>query len=194
MDDAERPPVEMDEKLAARLAQVRKREHIRGLRKREWVVLSLFLVMALGAYANFRRVIVSGRSMEPTFRDGEAVVVWKFAPHDKLKPGDVIVFRHGPDEWIKRIVYIADPRHAGEMPPPDFPRRIWTPRGIVGDPPNDQYFMTFDSYFNKVHVGFAPTPPVNDTIYVMGDNFADSSDSRDFGPIDPGQSLGKVLP
>ena len=43
------------------------------------------------------------------YHNGEAVVVWKLAPHDKLKPGDVIVFRQGGDELIKRIVYIADP-------------------------------------------------------------------------------------
>ena len=75
MDEIVPPRVEIDEALAARLAHVRRREHVRGLRKREWVFLGIFLVLALGAFANFKRVIVNGHSMEPTFHNGEAVVV-----------------------------------------------------------------------------------------------------------------------
>ena len=185
--------MEIDETLAARLSQVRRREHIRGLRKREWVFLSFFLVLALGAFANFKRVVITGHSMEPTYHDGEAVVVWKFAPHDKLKPGDVIVFRQGRDELIKRIAYIADPRQAGQFPPPGFPPTVTNPEGQyipAGAPP----WMTFQGYFLRVSLGIVPTPPLSHTIYVTGDNFKISDDSRDFGPIDPGQILGKVLP
>ena len=191
MDDAGQARVEIEEALAARLAQVR-REHIRGLRKREWVVLSIFLILALGAFANFKRVVISGRSMEPSFHDGEAVVVWKFAPHDKLKPGDVIVFRQGRDELIKRIVYIADPRQAGQYPPPGFPHTLTNPEGqyVPADAPP---WLTFEGYFAKVEVGAVTTPPLSATLYVAGDNLLHSDDSRDFGPIDPAQILGKVI-
>ena len=53
--------------------------------------------------------------------------------------------------------------------------------------------MTFGLYFLKVEAGVVPTPPLSHTIYVCGDNFRNSDDSRDFGPIDPGQILGKVV-
>ena len=184
--------VEIDETLAARLAHVRRREHVRGLRKREWVFLSLFLVLAVGAFVNFKRVIVNGRSMEPTYHSGEAVVVWKLAPHDKLKPGDVIVFRQGSDELIKRIVYIADPKQAGQFPPPGFPPILTNPEGWYV-PASAPPWMTFRLYFVKVNAGIVPTPPLDHTIYVAGDNFRNSDDSRDFGPIAPDQILGKVL-
>ena len=192
MDDIEPRRVEIDEALAARLSQVRRREHIRGLRKREWVFLGFFLVLAVGAFFNFKRVVIRGRSMEPTFHSGEAVVVWKFAPRDKLKPGDVIVFRQDNDELIKRIVYIADPRQPGEFPPPGFPTTLTNPEGWhvpAGAPP----WMTFRLYFAKVQAGAISAPPLNRTIYVCGDNFPHSDDSRDFGPIDPTQILGRVI-
>ena len=156
--------MEIDEALAARLANVRRRGHVRALRKREWVFLSLFLVLALGAFVNFKRVIVNGRSMEPTFQV-EAVVVWKLAPHGKLKPGDVIVFRQGSDELIKRIVYVADPKQAGQFPPPGFPTTLTNPEGWYV-PANAPLGMTFGLYFIKVETGVVPTPPLSHTIYV----------------------------
>ncbi|MBV9849894.1 MAG: hypothetical protein JO250_09500 [Armatimonadetes bacterium] len=192
MSDAERR-AEIDETLAARLAHVRQREHVRGLRRREWVVLAFFLILAASTSVNFKRVVVTGRSMEPTFHNGEAVLVWKFAPRDKLKPGDVIVFRRGRDELIKRILYIADPRQAGIFPPPGFPRTLTNPEGWY-IPPNASPNMTFALYFFKVQYGLKPTPALNQTIYVLGDNLPFSSDSRDFGPISPDQILGKVMP
>ena len=192
MDDAGLGRVEIDESLAARLAHVRRREHIRGLRKREWVFLSVFLVLALGAFVNFKRVIIRGRSMEPTFHDGESVIVWKFAPRERLKPGDVIVFRQGSDELIKRIVYVADSRQPVQFPPPGFPPVLTNPQGWYV-PANAPPWMTFQRYFARVEAGAVPTPSPNRTIYVAGDNFAHSDDSRDFGPINPDQILGRVL-
>ena len=182
----------MDEELAGRLAHVRKREQVRGLRKREWVFLSVFLVVAVAAYLNFQRVIVSGRSMEPTYRNGEALIMWKLAPRDQLRRGDVIVFRQGKDELIKRIIYIASPKQVGQYPPPGFPMTYSNPEGwyIPADAPS---WMTFGLYFFKIRTGLAPPPPLGSTIYVMGDNFPISDDSRDYGPISPAQVLGRVI-
>ncbi len=192
MDDLTPRRVEIDEELSGRLAGVRKRERVRGLRKREWVFLSFFLAVAVAAYANFQRVIVTGRSMEPTFQDREALVMWKLAPRDRLRRGDVIVFRQGGDELIKRIVFICPPGQAGEYPPPGFPRTYSNPAGwyIPADAPP---WMTFRLYFHRVRLGLVPPPPLGSTIYVMGDNFPISDDSRHFGPINPSQVLGRVI-
>lgn len=185
MDDLERHRVEVNEELSTRLAQVRHRERLLGLRKREWVVLGIFLLLALAAHINFQRVVVKGHSMDPTFHNGESLVVWKLAPRDRLKAGDVIVFRQGSDDLIKRIVYITPIQEATAFPPPHFPPVLDQPN------PNAPSFLW---YFLKVQLGYLPRPPLGNTIYVMGDNFAISDDSRHFGPINPSQILGRVLP
>lgn len=159
------------------------------LRRREWIVLAILLAFALLASINFKRVQVSGASMEPTFHDGDRVIVWKRAPHDQLKPGDVIVFEsgQGEGELIKRIAWVQKPEAPTHFPPPDFPRTIPTPSG-----PLDREYG-FEPYFAALDAGSLPIPPPRNTIYVMGDNYKHSLDSRDFGPIDPGQILGKVI-
>lgn len=183
MDDVNASFVRRQEQ-AARLA----------LRRREWVVLSVFLVLALLVAVNIKRVEVSGISMEPSYHSGETVVVWKTVPRQTLKPGDVIVFKSSDgDELIKRIVFVADTRAAAQFPPSGFPTVLTTPAGvrILPTAPPD---VTFAGYFGAVETGHIPPPPPRNTIYVMGDNVLHSNDSRDFGPISPGQILGKVLP
>lgn len=179
--------VQVDDELGTRLAGVRRREHVRGLRKREWVFLGLFLALALGCWVNFQRVVVVGHSMDPSYHSGQTVLVWKLAPRSRLHPGDVIVFRQGSDELIKRIVFVAPPQEAAHFPPAGFPSIITTPQGdqLPGG--------IFDWYFMKVNLGLVPKPPVTNTIYVMGDNFPISDDSRHFGPISPDQILGRVI-
>ncbi|WP_165864381.1 signal peptidase I [Capsulimonas corticalis] len=157
---------------------------MRSLRKREWFVLSILLAAALYAYFNFQRVVVSGVSMQPTFHTGQTVFVWKHAPLDQLKIGDVIVFRTDDGtEVIKRIAYI---REKDGLPKP--PKQVWTPQG----------YKSFDDMF----VDFAASPKGDllkkpqlgkITIFVLGDNYEHSEDSRDYGPVDTNQILGKVV-
>lgn len=163
------------------------------LRRREWVVLAVFLVLSLLVGVNVKRVEVKGASMEPAYQSGDTVIVWKTAPRRRLGPGDVIVFRSAEgDEFIKRIVYVVPPG-AGVFPPPGFPRVLSTPSGryLRPDAPPG---WTFQGYFDSVLSGKTPAPPPQNTIYVLGDNLGNSNDSRDFGPISPDVILGKVIP
>ena len=166
---------ELHPELQQRLAQVRKREHIRGLRKREWIVLGVFLFAALWGYFNLKRVVVQGVSMEPTLHNGQTVIVWKTFPPASLQIGNVIVLRYSSQEnLIKRIVFVQNTQ--GTATPP---RTVWTPKGA----------RLFADLFSH-----SPPKPLANTIYVMGDNFENSDDSRDFGPINPQQIIGKVVP
>lgn len=174
---------DFSEALDKRVQEEQAAEKRFALRKREWVVLSILLVLALLAVWNLERAVVTGISMSPTFHDGENLLVWKEVPRSTLKIGDVVVVRH-PDgsEIIKRIVFIQNDTGTAV-----HPTTIWTPRGRLS------FDALFSGYFLEVNRGALPTPPPENTIYVMGDNFDHSEDSRIFGPVSPAQIIGKVL-
>jgi signal peptidase I len=159
-----------------------------SLRQRERIFLSVFLVVAMVAWVNVKRVEVKGISMEPTFHSGDLAIVWKTVPRASLRPGDVVVFRSADgDELIKRIVAVQS------GPVPDFPDWLTLSNGrreAVA-----ALFSPFNSpYFAGRMMGRVPPPAPDRTIYVLGDNLMHSNDSRDFGPISPRQLLGKVVP
>jgi signal peptidase I len=175
-----------DDSLEAPLPPVHQEERRRLLRRREWLFLGVFLVVAILCWANFRRVVVQGRSMEPTYENGQTVLVWKLFPRRSLKPGDVIVFREGSDDLIKRVAFITAPGDT-QLPPVGFPKSFTNPEGVTVSG------RSFGWYFFKASVGILPPPPRGSNIYVMGDNFPVSDDSRHFGPINPTQILGRVV-
>jgi len=159
------------------------RDDLRSLRKREWTVLGLLLVLVIVAYFNVKRIIVSGVSMQPTFKSAQSVFVWTSVPRSSLRRGDIIVFNSPDgDEYIKRIVFIQN-RYGTAQPPED----VWTTDGP------QPFAYLFEDYY-KDGKSVPTSRPVNDqTIWVMGDNYQQSKDSRDFGPIAPKSILGKVL-
>ena len=156
------------------------------LRRQTWIALGVLFAFALLLRLDVRQGRVSGPSMEPTYHDGETILVWKTVPRAWLKPGNVIVFRDtNGDELIKRIAFI---RPAGQpAPPAGFYRAVNGGRLIP-------YSLLFARYFGKVASGQTPMPARDRTIYVLGDNLLESDDSRHIGPISPRQILGKVIP
>jgi len=159
-----------------------KRRQAALLRRVEWVCLAFFLLLALAAYASIQRVIVHGRSMEPTLHDGDALTAWKLMPRDQLRAGDVVVFRDGEgSELIKRIVFVQNVR--GTAVPPEL---VQIPGGVR------PWQALFRDYNHAVAAGRLPRPSRENTLYVMGDNTDNSEDSRVFGPIRPEQVIGQV--
>ena len=140
------------------------------------------LVLLLIATAFFMRTSpVDGLSMEPRVHAGEIVLIntlaYRFGP---LRRGDVIAFRHDAptaETYIKRIVGLP-----GE--------RVEVRDGVV----------TIDGRaLEEPYVRFrdrrsAPTtlvPP--HAYYVLGDNRADSDDSRNWGVLQQADVVGKAL-
>lgn len=126
------------------------------------IVLGFAVFLAL----NFKTVQVSGRSMFPTFKDGERVLVskayWLVGP---LKDSDVVVLKDdGPTGFIIKRVF----KMGGEKV--DY---SYLP---------DNYPITNGPYV-------VPTG----MIYVLGDNLPESQDSRVFGPRRIEDVLGKVI-
>ena len=152
------------------------------LRRVEWVFLAVFLVGALAVYFTVQRVIVHGRSMEPTLHNGDALLAWKAEARGKLREGNVIVFRDlDGAELIKRIVFIQNDQ--GTTKPPENVQIPGSARS---------WKSLFRDYNSGIASGKIKSPTPANTIWVMGDNTDNSEDSRVFGPIRRDQIVGVV--
>jgi signal peptidase I len=140
------------------------------------------IVLLLIAAAFFMRTSpVDGLSMEPRVHAGEIVLIntlaYRLGP---LRRGDVIAFRHDApttETYIKRVVGLP-----GE--------RIEVHNGVVtvdGHALAEPYVQFRDRRSAPALV----VPP--DGYYVLGDNRADSDDSRNWGVLRQGDVLGKAL-
>lgn len=131
---------------------------------------------------------VRGASMEPTFHNGEYLVVDQLSYRlGKPKRGDVIVFRYPFDEsefFIKRIV---------GLPGDDV--RISEGRVVIK---NSVYAngaeLNESSYLpSEVKTGGLVDVHLNeDEYFVLGDNRPASSDSRTWGVLKKEEVVGKV--
>ncbi len=72
---------------------------------RQAVALFVFLIIAFLYHSFFTLSVVRGKSMEPTFHDGQVILIGKggllFGP---LKHGDVVVFTRNGQLLVKRVV------------------------------------------------------------------------------------------
>ena len=124
-------------------------------------------------------------SMEPTIAPGDRVLVAKFYYRFfEPKRGDVIVFpspktlENGDPDLIKRVIATEDMEvveKSGKM-------------FIDGKEINEPYVRP-DS--NNANYGPFIVPP--DKLFIMGDNRANSKDSRFIGPIDDEKIIGKAF-
>jgi signal peptidase I len=68
-------------------------------------LLLAVLFLAVLALTPLRLLKVSGRSMEPTFQDGETYLLdqfyWKLT---RLQRNDIVVVDHGDEKWVKRLI------------------------------------------------------------------------------------------
>jgi signal peptidase I len=139
-------------------------------------------VLALIATAFFMRTSpVDGLSMEPRVHAGEVVLINTLAYRfGHIQRGDVVAFRHdapNPETYIKRVVGLPGERvavsngvvsidgHALPEPYVRFPDRRSAPPVVV--PPH--------------------------AYYVLGDNRAESDDSRNWGVLQEADVVGKAL-
>lgn len=139
-------------------------------------------ILALLAAAFFMRMPqVSGPSMAPHIASGEYVLINTFA-YRFARPnrGDIVAFRNDEDArpvFIKRVVGLPGDRI-----------RVDRGRVFVNGTALDEPYVRYpdDRSFSETSV-----PP--DSVYVLGDNRADSEDSRFFGPVREGRLIGRAL-
>jgi signal peptidase I len=142
--------------------------------------LLLALVLFLGINLITARIRVDGPSMQPTLYNGEYVLVNRLA-YKWAKPhlGEVIVFRF-----------------------PRNPRQEYVKR-VIGTPGDEVYIANKQVFVNgqlldEPYIAAAPQDngrwniPEN-SLFVLGDNRNDSSDSREWEFVPLGNVVGKAL-
>lgn len=145
----------------------------------ETIVLALVLFVAINFLT--ARIRVDGSSMEPSFHDGDYVIVNRLAYRfGEIQRGDVIVFPYPLDEeddYIKRVIGL----------PGD---RVGVYGGVVyvnGEPINEPYI------FEQPRADEAEMIVPEGYVFVMGDNRNASSDSRAWGPLNIEKIIGKAV-
>ncbi|HLV78822.1 MAG TPA: signal peptidase I [Chthonomonadaceae bacterium] len=150
--------------------------------RRQARAVALFLLVVLLFVTSFRMAVVRGNSMEPTYHDGQVVLVrrrgWLSPP---LRRGDVVLLRKDRDVIIKRIFRL--------------------PGDVVDDTPLDRRALARGDLADYYEQQTLPTPRGPEThltvpdhfLVVLGDNARVSEDSRIFGPVPERDVLGTVI-
>jgi signal peptidase I len=127
--------------------------------------------------------LVSGASMEPTFRDGDYLLVDEMAYRFREPArGEVIVFRYPGDRrsfYIKRVIGLPGERVVIKNGTVD----VFS--GKAGKVLSEPYIAT-----GTVRDGVFETTLKGDEYFVMGDNRNFSFDSRNWGPLTRGDVVG----
>jgi signal peptidase I len=159
------------------------------------ILIALAIILPV-RYFVFQPFIVSGSSMEPNYSDGQYLIIdelsYRFSDPER---GDVLVIRYPKDRkqfFIKRVIGLP-----GEKIEIDNGRvtivNDKNPDGITLD---EAYLPSQGLSFphNTSVVGGKKTITLkSDEYFMMGDNRLASSDSRDWGPLDEDDIIGKVF-
>lgn len=158
---------------------------------KEWgqsILVALVLTLIIRAYVIQAFKIPSG-SMRPTLMEGDKLFVNKFIYRFKpMRPGDIIVFKYPGDpkkDFIKRLVALE-----GQVVEIRDGKAI-VDGEILDDP------ETFGKFYYYNHDPFGgPDEKIKvpkDAVYVLGDNSANSTDSRFWGFVPKKNIHGKAV-
>jgi signal peptidase I len=125
---------------------------------------------------------VRSSSMAPTLHTGDQILAERLTPRfGHLERGDLVVFRAPATRalLVKRVVALAGDRVG-----------LADGRLVVNGHRRPEAYVDLASVDG---VYFGPEVVPARSVFVMGDDRADSVDSRDFGPVALDQVLGRVL-
>ncbi len=153
-----------------------------------FVLIAVFVVLPIRVFIA-QPFIVSGSSMDPTFENGEYLIVDEISYRfDEPERGDVIIFKYPKDPskyFIKRIIGLP-----GETVTISATRvHITTSKGEE----LDEQIILDEAYLSHPTLGSSSLTLDADEYFVMGDNRPASSDSRIWGPLPRDHIIGRAL-
>ncbi|RYZ80014.1 MAG: signal peptidase I [Proteobacteria bacterium] len=166
-------------------ARTTRQEAIRRWQRWERMILLPILILVFFGLFNFKMGQVQGRSMSPLYETGDKLLLLKsYKVFSPVKVGDIVVvkLKHGKyagEEWVKRVVFIQNAEGNAK-----WGETIATSRDRK---------IPLHYWFNDYFMGLRQVPA--NKIMVMGDNYMNSTDSRDeeIGAIAPDEIEGKVI-
>ena len=151
----------------------------------ETILVALVLAIVLYLFIMTPHEVV-GNSMHPTYKNGEFLMANKITYKvSQPKRGDVVIFKFSDtQDFIKRIIGIP----GDELMIKDG--KIYINNQLLDESKylNASVITNGGSY---MHEGQTITVP-DDKYFVCGDNRTNSSDSREFGPIEKDRIKGKA--
>ncbi len=150
------------------------------------VAISLAIIIPI-RYFLFQPFFVRGDSMEPSFSDGEYLIVDEISYRfGDPKRGDVVIFKYPKDPsqyYIKRIIGLSGER----VEIKDGLVKIYSQSSSEGVEIDESYLSA-----NLKTPGDIDYEVRDDEYFVMGDNRGASSDSRVWGPLPDDDLIGRV--
>lgn len=148
------------------------------------ITILIVVVIFLGMHYSLQSYTVSGESMEPSFENGEWLLVdklsYRFSSPDR---GDVIIFDppgNSDQPYIKRIIGMP-----GEY------IEIRNGRIYISNDKGDFEYVENTDFDDITSSNKSWEIPEN-SYFVLGDNRNNSSDSRAFGSVPEGNIIGRV--
>ena len=142
-------------------------------------IIGLLLVSLL-LFQPYKLVVVVGRSMLPTLKGGQILLAKKT---NKFERGDIVVIKEEDNIIIKRIKYLPEEYYYSVL---DFE----TAEMIVIENDFREMMIGIEKYGLE---NIKEYKMAKNSYFVLGDNSAESDDSRRFGPIHKEQILYKVI-
>lgn len=161
---------------------------------REWaqvIIVALIVAVPIRMFIA-EPFIVNGASMDPTFATGQFLIVDRLGYRfESPQRGDVIVFEYPGDPsvyYIKRIIGLPGERVALKDGHVSIIQASSTQPLILDETYVTKERASHDTTTLPPHEVLGPTE-----YFVMGDNRAQSSDSRVWGPLDYKFIIGRPL-
>lgn len=132
----------------------------------------------------YQPTVVVGESMSPTLHSGKMIWIDRtFYRSHAPKDGEVVVFRHDGETYVKRVY-----RGPGET------MRYLACGGEWLEPIRDKDYSYLRGRYENPHTALRLRQAIvpNDCVFVLGDNFQHSEDSRQLGPIPISEIVGRA--
>lgn len=151
----------------------------------KFTVISILVVAPIRFFIA-QPFIVRGESMDPTFADGQYLIIDELTYRGtEPERGDIIVFKYPKDEskyFIKRIVGL-----------PNESIKITNGKVSVSSLEHPEETVLNESYIQELSFENVSEKLESNEYFVMGDNRSNSLDSRIWGPLPKKNIIGRVL-